>query len=110
MGFCPSCRVEYLPEVTKCPDCGSKIVDELPDLPDVKWVALPELPGVVFAQMVVEVLEQEDIPAYIQSLWSSGAMGVITTTSMPGVTAKIFVPEPEYERAKQIQDSMMDQK
>jgi len=108
MGFCPSCRVEYVPGITECPDCGSKIVDTLSDIPDIKWVALPSVPGVVYAQMITEVLIREEIPCYIQSLWSSGGLGVISSTSMPGVTAKIMVPEPEYERAKQIQEGMVD--
>ena len=108
MGFCPSCRVEYLPEVTECPDCGEKLVDTLPDIPDIKWVALPNVPGIVYAQMVKEVLDREGIPCYIQSLWSSGGLGVISSTSVPGVTAKIMVPETEYEKAKKIQESMVD--
>jgi len=108
MGFCPSCRMEYMPEITECPDCGSKIVDALPEFADIKWVSLPSVPGVVYAQMIMEVLEREKIPCYVQSLWSSGGLGVISSTSMPGVTAKIMVPETEYDRARQIQEGMVD--
>ena len=28
--FCPQCRYEYLPEISKCPDCGVWLVRELP--------------------------------------------------------------------------------
>ena len=108
MGFCPSCRVEYLPEITECPDCGEQLVESLPELPDIKWVALPSLPGVIYAQMIKEALKREEIPCYIQSLWSSGGLGVISTTSMPGVSAKIMVPETEYDRALKIQEGIID--
>ena len=108
MGFCPSCRIEYLPGITECPDCGEKIVDTMPDIPDIKWVSLPTLPGVVYAQMIKEVLDREGIPCYVQSLWSSGGLGVISSTAMPGVTARIMVPETEYETALKIQEGMVD--
>ena len=108
MGFCPECRVEYLPEITECPDCGAKLVDHLPDIPDVEWVALPSVPGIVYAQMIKGALDKLDIPSYVQSLWSSGGLGVISSTSMPGVTAKVMVPKPDYDRALEVQESMID--
>lgn len=108
MGFCPECRVEYLPEITECPDCGAKLVEQLPDIPDVEWVALPSVPGIVYAQMIQGALEELDIPSYVQSLWSSGGLGVISSTSMPGVTAKVMVPKPDYDRALEVQEGMID--
>jgi hypothetical protein len=108
MPFCPDCRVEYLPDVTVCPDCGAKLVDTLPELPDIEWVSLPSVPGIVYAQMIKEVLDREEIPCYIQSLWTSGGLGVISSTTVPGVGVKLFVPKSEYDRALQIQEGMID--
>ena len=108
MSFCPDCRVEYLPEIVDCPDCGAQLVDQLPDIPDVEWVALPSVPGIVYAQMIKGALEKLHIPCYVQSLWSSGGLGVISSTSMPGVNAKVMVPKPDYDRALEVQESMID--
>jgi hypothetical protein len=32
MPFCPSCRYEYIAEVTVCPDCGRPLVAILPEI------------------------------------------------------------------------------
>jgi hypothetical protein len=110
MGFCPKCRIEYVLEVTKCSDCGEKLVEILPEIEilDVEWIPLPSVPGVVYAQMIKEALEQNGIPSYVQSLWLSGGLGVVTSTSMPGVSAKIMVPKTDYKRALEIQEGMVD--
>ena len=111
MPFCPNCRYEYLPEVEQCLDCGAELVHELPDLQlqmkDVKWVALKPLPGVVYAKMVTEVLDQRKIPNYIQSLFGSGGLGMVTGADFPGASAKIYVPENAVDEAVRIRDEMM---
>ncbi len=33
MPFCPSCKYEYVPGITKCPDCRVDLVDELAAAP-----------------------------------------------------------------------------
>jgi hypothetical protein len=111
MPYCPECRYEYLPEVSECPDCGSTLVETLPDVKteseDVTWTALKPLPGVVYAKMVAEVLEQRDIPNYIQSLFGSGGLGVVSGADFAGASAKIFVPEERLDEATAIRDDMM---
>lgn len=111
MPFCPKCRFEYLPGVDKCPDCGAELVDELAeintDMKDVKWVALKPVPGVVYAKMVAEVLDQRRIPNYIQSLFGSGGLGMVTGAGFPGASAKIYVPEDSLAEATEIRDEMM---
>ena len=111
MPYCPQCRYEYLPEINKCPDCGADLVDELPEfrssLKDIKWVALKPLPGTIYAKMVAEVLDQRQIPNYIQSLFGSGGLGIVTGGDFPGASAKIHVPEDRLEEASAVQDEMM---
>ncbi len=111
MGFCPDCRYEYLPEVDSCQDCGAKLVPELPeihvDFKNIEWVAMNPLSGVVYAKMVSEVLDQRGIPNYIQSLFGSGGLGIISGAGFAGASAKIFVPEENLEEASNIQDEMM---
>ncbi|MBU0519654.1 DUF2007 domain-containing protein [bacterium] len=113
MPFCPNCRYEYVAEVKSCPDCEAELIDELPDLfeslKNVKWVALRPLPGVVYAKMIAEVLDQNEIPNYIHSLFGSGAMGVITGADFAGSEAKIMVPETLKEKAQAIMDDMMQE-
>ncbi|RJP74052.1 MAG: hypothetical protein C4524_13540 [Candidatus Zixiibacteriota bacterium] len=109
MPFCPNDRYEYLPGITHCPDCGAELVDELPDMPapDVRWVKMKDLPGMVYAQMVAEVLEQRGVPHYIQSLFGSGGLGVVTGANFAGSSARIWVPEDYLDQAQEIQDEMM---
>ncbi|MCX6639123.1 MAG: zinc ribbon domain-containing protein [bacterium] len=111
MAFCPNCRYEYLPEVQECPDCGAALVTELPeikvDYKDVKWVALPALSGVVYAKMVADVLDQHEIPNYIQSLFGSGGLGIISGAGLAGASARIFVPENRLKEAAEIQNEIM---
>jgi len=111
MPFCPNCHYEYVADVKTCPDCDAELVDELPDffadLKNVKWVALRPLPGVVYAKMVSEVLDQNNIPNYIQSLFGSGALGVITGADFAGSDAKIMVPDSFKGKAQVIMDDMM---
>lgn len=111
MPFCPNCRYEYLPEVKVCPECGSELVDELPpaeEVPaDTEWVPLRSLPGMVYAKMVAEVLDQRGIPNYIQSLFGSGALGVISGDDFPGADTRIWVPEVYQEEASEVLDDMM---
>ena len=111
MPFCPHCRYEYLPEITTCPECEAALVEELPPrqdiAPDVEWVPLRPLPGMIYAKMVAEVLDQHDIPNYIQSLYGSGGLGVISGDDFPGADARLWVPEPFLQEANAILDDMM---
>ena len=111
MPFCPNCRFEYVPEITSCPDCGAELVAELPsfdDLPaDAEWTKLAPLPGMIYAKMVTEVLDERGIPNYIQSLFGSGGLGVISGGDFAGADARIWVPVAFQEEAQRIQDDMM---
>jgi hypothetical protein len=113
MPFCPNCRYEYLPEIKACPECGSNLVEELPlisDMPvDVEWVPLRPLSGMVYAKMVMEVLDQHAIPNYVQSLFGSGAFGVVSGVNFIGADARIWVPETFVEEASEILEDMMNE-
>jgi hypothetical protein len=113
MPFCPTCRYEYLPEIKTCPECGSELVEELPltseVLEDVEWTPLRPVPGMVYAKMVMEVLDQRGIPNYVQSLFGSGAFGVVTGVNFIGADARIWVPENFVQEASEILDDMMNE-
>lgn len=110
MPFCPVCGYEYLPNIKHCPDCDVDLVEQLPEEPEFyveNWVALRDLPGNIYAEMVKEALEKEKIPCYIKSDAISSTL-IATSTSLPGSSAKIYVPEKFYSQAKEILISMMD--
>lgn len=111
MPFCPKCRYEYESTVTNCPDCEEPLVDALPfeeeAIADIKFVAMPGLPGRVYADMVKGVLEQRGIPCYIRSEGLMDTIGVSGTGPINrGV--KIYVPEDRLEECVEIQHGMLD--
>lgn len=111
MPFCPKCRYEYKNTVTECPDCQEKLVDRLPfeeeEIADIKFVAMPALPGRVYADMVKGVLEQRGIPCYIRSEGLIDTIGVSGTGPINrGV--KIYVPEDRLEECVEIQHGMLN--
>jgi hypothetical protein len=75
---------------------------------EIRWVALHELPGKVYADMVMEVLKQHNIPCYLKSFSGSGAIGVISGAGLFGSRDKIMVPEDRYDEASEILHSMLD--
>jgi len=74
----------------------------------IKWVALPAVQGKVYADMVMEVLQQHEIPCHLKSFYGSGALGVISGAGMAGANDKIMVPEELYPQAVEILDDMVD--
>jgi len=110
MPFCPKCRYEYLPEISVCPDCASDLVAELPEIAelglDIEWVKMKPLPGIIYAKMVTDVLNQRHIPNYVQSLFGSGGLGVVSGGDFPGSDARIWVPQTYLEEAQRIQNEM----
>ena len=110
MPYCPDCKYEYLPELTKCPDCETDLVDVLPtedDFPNEEWMPLRDLPGNIYAEMVKEVLDKAGIPSMIKSDVISSAYGA-KSVSAPGASAQIFVPEKYHKKCQQIILDMMD--
>ncbi len=109
MPFCPECNYEYRLEITRCPDCGTELVEELPKelVPEVHWVRLHSLPGVIYAEMVKEVLDREEIPNLLLKDFYSSAYGA-AGAGLPGMEAVLLVPEEHAERAAAILHQMLD--
>ncbi len=104
MPFCPKCKYEYNPEVTKCPDCDEYLVNVLSveedeteeDINFDEWVHIAQLNSPHSASLVIEVLTSKEIPAVAMShtghFGQIGAMGPSTFLPMGGAIT-IVVPE-----------------
>ena len=74
---------------------------------DTAWKKLGPLPGILYAEMVGEVLKEKEIPYYLSQDWFSSAYG-IKGTSAVGNKAFIFVPDDYYEEVSDIVKGMFD--
>ena len=100
MPFCPNCKAEYEKGIQTCVDCEIALVDELPPEPELdEFVKIYSLPGDVYAQMVKEVLEAEDIECILKpDMFTSG----LQVHATEGTSVDIYVQEHDAEKAKEI--------
>lgn len=110
MPFCPKCRYEYRPDITRCPDCDVELVDELPQEASVEATAsVPSNPvcvgSFIFlpqAQMAKLQLESAGIKAVLSneiiSRTAEYAVGVAE-----GI--KLFVAEEDAAKAVEVLES-----
>ena len=113
--FCPNCRYEYKETITACPDCKEKLVSQLPtpddDGVDYKdWVQLARLTAHEYAEMLVEALHANDIPAVILSgaghFGQLGQMGPSSARPIGGGFS-LMVPREFVTQADQIAGSIL---
>ncbi len=103
--FCPVCESEYEAGITKCPDDGAELVEHLSaeagatDDSDAKFVTLHTLSSPVEAEMVSDLLRQNDIRAVVQSGGNDAFSPVFSAVS-PG--AAVLVDERDLDRAKEL--------
>jgi len=114
MLYCPKCGAEYTDDETVCSDCDVDLVSELPpDIPeeylDEEWIELYTFSGTLYAQMAVEMLIREGIPAYSKSTFGGAGLGVLGGADYVGANASVFVLEPDLERAESIIEAMTDE-
>jgi hypothetical protein len=88
MPFCPICRCEYEAGVAVCADCDEALVAVLPPpdvdedelIPPEEMVPLARLTSHDLAEMLLEALHHENIPAFLHSeagfFGETGQMGV----------------------------------
>tara|TARA_B110000014_G_C19996910_1_gene516546 strand:+ start:314 stop:652 length:339 start_codon:yes stop_codon:yes gene_type:complete len=106
--ICPKCYAEYLEHISDCGDCKVSLIDacliDLP-IPEMTWKALPAFQGKIYADMVAEILDKNDIPYYEKMDWSSSAY-IVTAANLPGQIIRIFVPEKYLNKASKIVSSI----
>jgi hypothetical protein len=103
--FCPVCESEYKAGITKCPDDGAELVEHLSadagatDDSEAKFVVLHTLSTPVEAEMVNDILRQNDIRSAVQAGGYDAFSPVFSAVS-PG--AAVLVDERDLDRAKEI--------
>lgn len=114
MQYCPKCREEFEDGTDVCPDCQVDLISEIPpEIPeeykDAEWVELYSFPGGLYAQMAVEMLAREDIPAYSQTIFSPGSPYALGPGDAVGACGAVFVLEHDAPRALKVIEPMIDE-
>lgn len=103
--FCPVCEAEYAAGVTRCVDDGAELVEALTmentlrDHSEARFLPLHSVGSPVEAEMVVDLLKQNDIRSVVQS-GGTDAFSPLLSVTAPG--AVILVDERDFEQAQQI--------
>ena len=106
--FCPVCESEYEAGIGVCPDDGTELVERLTpentekDHSEARFVPLHNIGSPAEAEMIVDILTQNDIRAVVQS-GGMDAFSPLLSTSSPG--ALVLVDERDLDRAQEIYDS-----
>ncbi len=106
--FCPVCESEYEAGITVCPDDGSALVGKLTsentvrDHSEARFVPLHNIGSPAEAEMVADILNQNDVRAVVQS-GGMDALSPLLSTTAPG--AVVLVDERDFDRAQEIYNS-----
>jgi hypothetical protein len=110
--FCPVCESEYQAGITCCPDDDSELVVRLTsentfhDSSEAQFVPLHHLGSPAEAEMVNDILSQNDIRSVIKSGGADALSPLLSATTEGAV---IFVDERDFDRAKEIYESFFGQ-
>ena len=107
--ICPQCNAEYLSHIETCGDCKQPLVNASNiDLPiaEMRWFPLPIIEGKIYADMVIDLLNQNSIPHYVKMDWISSAY-LVEAATLPNQIIRIFVPEEHLKKASSITDSIL---
>lgn len=103
--FCPVCESEYEAGITRCLDDQTELVERLTpentlhDHSEARFVPLHNLGSPAEAEMVNDILRQNDIRSAVQSGGADAFSPLLSVTS-PG--AVVLVDERDFERAQEI--------
>ena len=115
MPVCPSCQAEYADGRVECIDCGVALIDDLVEsdldldedvLVEGKFVPFRNYPSRVYAEMIVEALAHEGIPAIIKSDEMFGSATGMGTGATPKIV--VWVPAAQKDEAADVADGTLD--
>ncbi len=102
------CEAEYEPGIARCADDGAELVERLTaemgagDMSEARFVALRNVGSPAEAEMVNDILQQNNIRSAVQSGGMDAFSPLLSSTS-PG--ALVLVDERDYDRAEEIYQS-----
>ena len=103
--FCPVCESEYEAGITLCPDDNSELVSRLTsentahDSSEATFVPLHRLGSPAEAEMVNDILTQNEIRSVIKSGGADALSPLLSATSEGAV---VFVDERDFDRAMEL--------
>ena len=103
--FCPTCEAEYEPGIRRCSDDGAELVEHLTteagamDDSAARFVILHTLSSPAEAEMVNDILRQNDIRSVVQS-GASDSFSPLFSVMAPG--AQVLVDERDLDRAREL--------
>ena len=106
--FCPVCESEYESGIARCPDDNAELVERLTpentlhDHSEARFVPLHNVGSPAEAEMVYDILRQNDIRTAVQSGGADAFSPLLSTTS-PG--ALVLVDERDLTRAEELYES-----
>jgi len=116
--YCPKCKCEYREGFTECADCHVELVEqlEIPEQPkapepfdcddeNCKPVKLTNVSNEIDAQLVLNMLKNNNIPCFVKRKFSGGYMQVYMGFSVFG--EDIFVSERDYNTAMDLLPVML---
>lgn len=113
MSYCPNCKTEYDEGFHVCADCGASLTDTPPEERAAERVTygdpmnrtlLVTLADPVQSTMLIDVLNQNGIPAFAQPKEAGGYLNVVGSVSYFG--EDIYVDAADFEAAKELADGM----
>lgn len=112
MPWCPHCKTEYQPGITKCADCGADLVDHLPQeqlIFDGQPVFLTEVHHDAEAVLLVQLLQDNGIPVLQHGCNEADHLSMLYT----GATLcgqKLYVSSHQLTQAKEIVQAYQSKK
>ena len=103
--FCPTCEAEYQPGITQCPDDNTPLVERLTpdntghDDSEARFVPLHKLGSPAEAEMVNDILSQNNIRSVIKSGGADAFSPLLSATSEGAI---VFVDERDADRAVEL--------
>jgi len=101
MKFCPECRQAYKDDIQTCPDCKVELVEKLEEFSDIEFVDLTDVEGIFKANLIRDVLEDNDIECYLYS-----EPVHIFPVPGEGIQYTIYVNKEKAEQAKSLLDDI----
>ena len=103
--FCPTCEAEYQPGITQCPDDNTPLVERLTpdntghDDSEARFVPLHKLGSPAEAEMVNDILSQNNIRSVVKSGGADAFSPLLSATSEGAI---VFVDERDADRAVEL--------